>query len=78
MRAPIGPIERLSEACAAHTMLWILCVACGHAVRLDPRKLMSFNGDVTLRELREKMRCDRCKTRVRPAIVLTDQGWRTR
>lgn len=78
MRGPIGPIERLSEACAAHMMLWVLCVVCGHAVRFDPRKLMSFKGDVSLRDLGGKLRCDRCQRRVRPAIVLTEQGWPSR
>lgn len=78
MRSGTGPIERLSDACAAHLMLWVLCVGCGHAVRLDPRKLMSFNGDVTLRELREKLRCDRCKTSAPAAIVPSQHGWRTR
>lgn len=74
MRIHFGPIERLSEACATHNLLWILCVHCGHAVRLDPRKLIAVQGDITLRELRGKLRCDRCKRRVPPAIVTTDYG----
>jgi len=78
MRPQFGPIERLSEACAAHNFLWILCVNCGHAVRLDPRKLIAIRGDITLRELREKLKCDRCKRRVPPAIVPSDQGWESR
>ncbi len=78
MRTVPGPIERLSDACTQHAMLWVLCVACGHAVRLDPRKLMAFNGDVTLRDLGQRLRCDRCKSRARPAIVPSPHGWRTR
>lgn len=78
MRPHPGPIERLSDACAAHHFLWVLCVNCGHVVQLDPRKLIAIQADLTLRELRAKLRCDRCKRDVRPAIVPSDQGWESR
>ena len=78
MRLRLGPIERLSDACVDRQMLWVLCVACGHAVRFNPRKLLAHEGDLTLRELRGKLRCDRCKTRTPPMIVPTEHGWPTR
>jgi hypothetical protein len=78
MRPRLGPIERLSDACVDRQMLWVLCVACGHAVRFDPRKLIAYKGDVTLRELRDKLHCDRCKTSTPPTIVPTEHGWPSR
>lgn len=78
MRMHLGPIERLSDACAARRMIWVLCVSCGHAVRMDPRKLIAVQGDLSLRELQEKLRCDRCKIRAKPAIVPSEYGWPAR
>jgi hypothetical protein len=73
MRRP-GLIETLSDAIQAHRQLWVLCRACGHAVRLDPRNLMALRGPSTIRELQRQLKCQRCR-RQRAAVIADDEEW---
>jgi hypothetical protein len=67
-------IERLSHAIAERRMLWALCKACGHSVKLDPRHLIAFKGDLMLRDLQKKCVCRRCGKRS-AAVVVGEDGW---
>ena len=71
-------IERLSDAIHERRMLWVLCKACGHTVRLDPRNLVALKGDAALRDIQRCCLCRRCGKR-RAAIVVNDrEGWPAR
>ena len=70
-------IERLSAAISERRFLWVLCKRCGRSTRLDPRHLMTLGGDMTLRELQERLRCRRCRAQ-KAAIVVNDSGWPAR
>ena len=74
VRHHVGPVETLAEAIAARRLLWVLCKACGHAVRLDPRHVATLVGELSLRQLQPRLGCRRCRKR-RAAIVLDDEGW---
>jgi hypothetical protein len=73
LRRP-GPIETLSDAIQARRRLWVLCRACGHAVRLDPRNLMALRGPSMLRALQRQLTCQRCR-RQRAAVIADDEEW---
>ena len=74
MREHVGPIETLRHACMAHRMLWVLCKACGHAQKRDPRNLTLLRGELSLHALQERLKCRRCGKR-RAAILPDDQEW---
>jgi len=67
-------IERLTDAVQERRALWVLCKACGHAVKLDPRNLIALAGDATLRDVQARFRCRRCSKR-RATLVVGDEGW---
>lgn len=69
-----GPIEKLSHCLAADRRVWVFCLHCGNAHRAHPFDLAKKAGaDVTLEELRPRMRCDRCKQRGRAILVPEDR-----
>lgn len=72
VRFHVGPIERIKDAVSAQRYLWLLCLHCGHTKRIDPRHVAMVWGDLTLRSLKERMRCQRCH-RKRAAIVVDDE-----
>jgi hypothetical protein len=74
MRGHVGAIETLRHACMAHRMLWVLCKACGHAHKLDPRNLTLLLGELSLRALQTRLTCRRCGRR-RAAILVDDREW---
>jgi hypothetical protein len=69
-----GVIETLSDACRARRLLWAFCLACGHGHRLDPRKIMLMTGELTMRDLQKRLRCQRCRQR-RGHVVPNDEEW---
>ena len=72
-----GPIERLSDAGRARRLLWFFFLNCGHGAKLDPRNVIVLAGDVTLNELRRKLKCRRCGQR-RGYVVPNDERWAER
>lgn len=73
-RHHIGPIERLTDVAFERRSLWALCKSCGHAAKLDPRNLIALAGDVTLKDVQRRFRCQKCNKR-RAAVVVGDEGW---
>lgn len=55
-----GVLVTVEHACHARRALWFLCFGCGHARRVDPRKLIGRFGDVKISDLPKKQRCRRC------------------
>lgn len=72
VRYHVGPIETLRDAVRAQRFLWVLCLKCGRSKRLDPRPLAMVWGAVTLRDIKLKLRCQRCHAR-RAAIIPDDE-----
>jgi ribosomal protein L37E len=66
VRRHIGPIGSLYDAWKAERDLWVLCQDCGHAAKLDTRKLILRLGDEASAlafdqlRLRNRLRCRRC------------------
>ncbi|HEX7970071.1 MAG TPA: hypothetical protein VF502_17740 [Stellaceae bacterium] len=69
-----GPIVSLADAFRAQRHLWVLCLGCGHARKVDPRDLIMKLGYVSFDEARGKLRCRRCRSR-RARLVPHDQPW---
>ncbi|MPY70901.1 MAG: hypothetical protein GEU92_12520 [Alphaproteobacteria bacterium] len=67
-------IETLSDACRARRLLWAFCLACGHAHRVDPRKVMLLAGELTLRDLQKRLKCERCRQK-RGHVLPHDEEW---
>jgi len=70
-----GEIATLQDVVRAHRMLWGLCRHCGHSARIDPRSIAFRYGALDLATLRARLRCIRCKSAGRAAIVIDDRVW---
>lgn len=69
-----GPIETLADACRARRLLWVFCLRCGHAKKIDPRKVILLVGELTVRDLQKRLRCERCKQK-HAHVVPSDEEW---
>jgi hypothetical protein len=64
-----GPIGSLNDAWKAQRMVWVVCLDCGHAAKVDPRTLITRLGqelsDLPFDQLerRAKFACRRCRRR---------------
>lgn len=74
VRYHVGPIQNLRDAVSAQRYLWALCLHCGRSKRLDPRPLAMVWGAVTLRAIKQRLRCQKCH-RKRVALVVDDEEW---
>jgi len=75
MGATRAEVSTLRQAVIAGRLIWILCLGCGHANRLDPRDLLSLQrGDRTFPELKARTRCSRCGEKGRGAFVISDRS----
>ena len=73
-----GPIVSLRDAVTARRMLWLFCLACGHAHRTDPREVAFRLGAVTFGEMSPRLRCLRCGQKGRASILPCDREWTER
>jgi hypothetical protein len=54
-----GVLRTVEHACHGRRALWFLCFSCGHARRVDPRKLIARYGETLISDLSKKQRCRR-------------------
>jgi hypothetical protein len=56
-----GEILNLSDAIEARRDLWAFCQWCGHARRMESKRLVLLAGYAPLSAVAGRMKCDRCR-----------------
>ena len=70
-----GILRTVTHACQARRAIWFLCMNCGHARRIDPRKLMTKHAEAAIADLGKKIRCQRCQQKHCVAVADDRPMW---
>ena len=69
------PLIKLEYLVRVRRDCWAFCLACGHAERLQTRKIVIKAGWVAIETAQMFLRCIRCKTRGEAMLIPQSKPW---